>query len=249
MREKDANFSNEEIQVLCCGANLGELLKEVEKNTAKIDLILKFIQDKALAGENPLVTFDDILPNAAGDTCARLLKFVGDRPEEYNPKLVNFIRDGLKKGVADLLATKKLFYKGFLSYFEGILRSCDEATSLYLHNAMGDRLDKIIQSVVGDRVKTYIEEHDKFFARERKFPSVVNDKLKILQNCLEACGISDPKNIGEKGVFEFAIQDVLDDLDKSNPALRGNYSNLREKYNALPFRELIKSDSPSAPST
>jgi hypothetical protein len=234
MQEKDASFTDEQIKLFCKGANLGKLLEDPMKNANKIDLVLKFIQDKALVGENYPVTFDDILPGADAKTCAKFLKFVSDRTANYDQKLVDFIKSGAQSKIKE--EVENFLDKHQLNLFKRVLINCDKATIIYLCEAFGDRLDAAVKDIVKDGIKMYIEECGEFFAGKTRSPSVANGALENLQHYLSACGISAPNAIDEIGVFGFAIGGTLDDLEIP-----------RETYLALPFRELTKADSPLTP--
>jgi hypothetical protein len=234
IKSTDQNYTNDQVRLLCCGANLGELLKKPMKNAEDINIFLKFIQDKALVGENPLVTPDDILPGADAATWAKLSKFVSDRPANYDQKLVDFIKNGAQPKIKE--EVEFIFEKNRLFSFQVLLTSCDEATITYLHDAFGDKLKAVMKDVVKDGIKRYIREYNSFFAGETTSPSLANGALENLQNYLGACRISAPNAIDEEGVFGFAINGTLDDLGIS-----------RETYLALPFKVLTKADSPLTP--
>ncbi|MDR0693406.1 MAG: hypothetical protein LBF49_02425 [Puniceicoccales bacterium] len=90
-------LTDEQVQLLCGGVNLAELLRKPEKNGDTIRMVLKFIQDRALAGVEPLISFEDIMPADISDaTYQQLVEFVEQEAEQelYSEPLINFIRNG-----------------------------------------------------------------------------------------------------------------------------------------------------------
>jgi hypothetical protein len=91
------NLSDEQVLLLCGGANLSELLRNAqaaEGNKATIDTFLKFIQNRALSGD-PAISFEDIMPAGVRDTTyQQLVTFV--EKGSYNEDLKAFIKNGRK---------------------------------------------------------------------------------------------------------------------------------------------------------
>ncbi|MDR0742112.1 MAG: hypothetical protein LBE98_01465, partial [Puniceicoccales bacterium] len=89
-------LTNEQVRLLCGGVNLSALLHErnIEKNKDTIDMVLRFIQGKALECTDPQISFKDIMPEDISDaTCRRLVKFVEEG--NYDQRLVDFIQNGV----------------------------------------------------------------------------------------------------------------------------------------------------------
>jgi hypothetical protein len=106
MGGEPSDFSNllpEQVRLLCEGANLPELLRNdrtAEENKEAIDMVLKFIQ-KALARTDLQISFEDIMSeNISQKTCQRLLAFVEGESRNYDPRLVDFIRNGVAQRTA-----------------------------------------------------------------------------------------------------------------------------------------------------
>jgi hypothetical protein len=77
--EKDNcdNFTDEQIQLLRYGANLPHLPQNKEKNKDAIDMVRRFVRDKALNSEHYKISFEDIMPkDIKHETCQELLDFV-----------------------------------------------------------------------------------------------------------------------------------------------------------------------------
>jgi hypothetical protein len=95
--EKGMSLTDEQVQLLCGGVDLADLLREPEENRETIDMVLRFIQDRALAGREPLISFEDIIPaDIKNKTYQRLVTFVEQEAEQgrYSENLKNFIRNG-----------------------------------------------------------------------------------------------------------------------------------------------------------
>ncbi|MDR2432878.1 MAG: hypothetical protein LBD34_03960 [Puniceicoccales bacterium] len=103
-----SNLTDEQVKLLCGGINLSELLKDeqvIETNKNTIDMVLKFVQDKALQCTDPKISFEDLMPEIVKNkTCQRLLKFVEDESSSYDQELKNFIRNGVEQRLAQMTA-------------------------------------------------------------------------------------------------------------------------------------------------
>jgi hypothetical protein len=103
MGDEPSDFSNllpEQVRLLCGEANLPALLENdqtAEKNKDTINMILEFIQQKALECTDP-PSFEDIMPeDISEETCQRLLQFVKDESRSYEQRLVAFIENGVER--------------------------------------------------------------------------------------------------------------------------------------------------------
>jgi hypothetical protein len=95
--EERSDLTDEQVQLLCKEVNFAAFLGNIGENKADIDIILRFIQDKALSPE-PKISFEDIMPaNISEETCQNLLGFV--EQGNYNSTLKDFIRSGTKQGI------------------------------------------------------------------------------------------------------------------------------------------------------
>ncbi|MDR1528089.1 MAG: hypothetical protein LBS22_00670 [Puniceicoccales bacterium] len=95
--EGSESLTDKQVQLLCEGVDLSELLyseETIEKNKDTINTVLKFIQDRALECTDPQISFEDIMPaNISKETCQRLLQFVEEG--NYSQKLKDFIKNGV----------------------------------------------------------------------------------------------------------------------------------------------------------
>ncbi|MDR2603274.1 MAG: hypothetical protein LBC11_01800 [Puniceicoccales bacterium] len=98
--EGNLSLSDEQVQLLCRGVDLANLLRDKEKNKDTIDMVLKFIQENLSK-----ISFEDIMPaHISLATCQRLLQFVNQEIKQeqgkYNQALVNFITEGIEQRTA-----------------------------------------------------------------------------------------------------------------------------------------------------
>jgi hypothetical protein len=104
MQPNSGSLSDEQVKLLCEGVNLSAMLENervVEKNKDTIDMILRFIQDRAFDSTNPRISFEDIMSeNISPETCQRLLAFVKDESRNYDQRLVKFIESGVAQRTA-----------------------------------------------------------------------------------------------------------------------------------------------------
>jgi hypothetical protein len=104
MQPNSGSLSDEQAQLLCEGVNLPELLRTervVGKNIDTIDMILRFIQDRAFDSTNPRISFEDIMSeNISPEICQRLQAFVEGESRNYDQRLVDFIRNGVAQRTA-----------------------------------------------------------------------------------------------------------------------------------------------------